>query len=149
MATGDLARLAKYVKTRRLERFTSRKAAADAAGISKDTWLRVENGHDVRETSYAAVDRALGWATGSCVAIAEGGEPVPADYVEGESGAAAVAVRPPSAWAGASAEEIVRKAIADGALVAAPGLQLGEMKELTERVVEALREEGVLPKTEK
>lgn len=147
MATGDLARLANYVKTRRLERFASRKAAADAAGISKDTWARVEQGLDVRETSYAGVDRALGWATGSCLAISHGGEPVPVDYVESEGGAA-VAVRPPSAWAGASAEEVVRKAIADGALIAAPGLQLGQMRELTERIVQTLREEGVLPKSE-
>lgn len=144
MAIPDLDRLAKYVKQRRLERFSSRKAAADAAGISKDTWFRVEAGREVRETSYAGVDRALGWVTGSCVTISEGGEPVPAEYLEGE-GAAAVAVRPPTAWVGASAEEVVRKAIADGALVAAPGLQIGEMRDLTERVVQTLREEGVLP----
>lgn len=148
MATGDLARLAEHVKKRRLERFTSRKAAADAADISKDTWARVEQGLEVRETSYAGVDRALGWATGSCVAISEGGEPVPADYVESEGGAA-VTVRPPSAWAGASAEEVVRKAVADGALVAAPGLRIGEMRELTELIVQTLREEGVLPSSEK
>ncbi|MEJ8671928.1 helix-turn-helix transcriptional regulator [Streptomyces sp. MS1.AVA.1] len=76
MATRDLVRLAKRVKAHRLELYPSRLAAAQAAGISKDTWHRIEEGQDVREATYAKVDKALGWATGSCVLIAEGQSPV-------------------------------------------------------------------------
>ncbi|MFD9425554.1 MULTISPECIES: helix-turn-helix domain-containing protein [unclassified Streptomyces] len=66
MGTRDLARLASHVRTRRLELYRSRLAAAEAAGISKDTWRRVEEGMGVREVTYAKVDRALGWDTRSC-----------------------------------------------------------------------------------
>lgn len=90
MATRDLDRLAKHVKAHRLELYTSRDAAAAAAGMTKDTWQRVEEGRPVRESSYAKVDRALGWATGSCVSIAEGGEPVLMNvWAEGGWGSAA------------------------------------------------------------
>ena len=64
MATRDPGRLAKHVKAHRMELFTSRKAAADSAGVSKDTWQRVEEGLEVRETTYVKIDKALGWASG-------------------------------------------------------------------------------------
>ncbi|MFE6488811.1 helix-turn-helix domain-containing protein, partial [Streptomyces sp. NPDC057757] len=121
MATRDLDRLAKYVRARRAECYTSRKAAAAAAGISKDTWQRVEEAQRVHEGKYAQVDRALGWANGSCIAIAEGAEPVRATYVESGGGDVTMAVRPPAAWAGSSAEDVVRRAGADGVLATVPG----------------------------
>ncbi|MFI8300048.1 helix-turn-helix domain-containing protein [Streptomyces nigra] len=79
MATRDLARLAQRVKAHRLELYRSRLAAADAAGISKDTWRRVEEGEEVRDATYAKIDKALGWMVGSCLLIAEGGSPILAD----------------------------------------------------------------------
>lgn len=79
MTTRDLDRLAKRVKAHRMELYPSRLAAAQAAGISKDTWRRVEDGEEVREAKLAKVDEALGWATGSCILIAEGGSPILAD----------------------------------------------------------------------
>src|SRR5690349_18695071 len=103
MATRDLDRLAKYVKARRMDLYASRKAAADSVGISKDTWQRVEEGQATRDSTYRKIDRALQWASGSCLAIGEGGEPVVADYSEDGT---AVTVRPPAAWAGPSAEEV-------------------------------------------
>ncbi|MFJ8146626.1 helix-turn-helix domain-containing protein [Streptomyces sp. NPDC096048] len=72
----DLDRLAQRVKAHRMEQYPSRDAAAEAAGITRNTWKRVEEGQEVRESTYAKVDKALGWAIGSCLAIAEGGNPV-------------------------------------------------------------------------
>ncbi|PZT70144.1 hypothetical protein DN402_31435 [Streptomyces sp. SW4] len=76
MATRDLDRLAKSVKAHRLQQYPSRDAAAEAAGITRNTWKKVEEGQEVRESTYVKVDKALGWGIGSCVAITEGGNPV-------------------------------------------------------------------------
>ncbi|GGQ83357.1 helix-turn-helix domain-containing protein [Streptomyces flaveolus] len=71
-----LDRLAQTVKRHRMQQYSSRDAAAEAAGITRNTWKRVEEGAEVRESTYAKIDKALGWAIGSCVAVKEGGSPV-------------------------------------------------------------------------
>ncbi|NUO42445.1 MAG: helix-turn-helix transcriptional regulator [Streptomyces sp.] len=137
MATPDLDRLAKHVKAHRMELFTSRKAAADAAGISKDTWQKVEEGQDVRESTYAKVDRALGWATGSCVAIAEGGEPALIDNPAGTAQSAAPAGR------SLSAEEL-RRAAFEAARAKLPNAPIGDIDAFGDELVEVLRRAGLV-----
>ncbi|UOB09145.1 helix-turn-helix domain-containing protein [Streptomyces sp. HP-A2021] len=135
MATPDLDRLAKYVKAHRMETFTSRKAAADTAGISKDTWQKVEEGQDVRESTYAKIDRALGWATGSCTAIARGDEPI----LVGTSGATAtIAPAPPPPI---SADEL-RRAAFEAARAKLPGAPIGDIDAFSDELVEILRRAG-------
>jgi hypothetical protein len=134
MATPDLDRLAKYVKTHRLELFTSRKAAADAAGISKDTWQKVEEAEAVRDATYAKIDRALGWATGSCVAITQGAEPVLVD----RSGDASPTTAPARIL---SADE-VRRAAFEAARAKLPGAPIGEIDAFSAELVEILRRTG-------
>ncbi|MDJ0460300.1 hypothetical protein [Streptomyces sp. H27-C3] len=133
MGTRDLARLAPRVKAHRLELYPSRLAAAEAAGISKDTWRRVEEGMDVREVTYAKVDRALGWATGSCVAVAEGAEPVLVGSAAGDESA--------SAGAGLSADA-VREAAFKAARQTLPNVAIGDLDAFSEQLVEALRRSG-------
>ncbi|MFE9432414.1 helix-turn-helix domain-containing protein [Streptomyces sp. NPDC006640] len=74
---NDLERLAHLVRQRRLELKLGIEPAARLAGMSKDTWKKVEAAReDVRATSYTGIERALQWAPGSCTRVIEGGEPV-------------------------------------------------------------------------
>lgn len=137
MATRDLDRLAERVKAHRLELYRSRLEAARAAGISKDTWQRVEDGvPDIRETSYAKIDRALGWATGSCIAIAEGGEPVLVDRPRNGT-AAPASVVPVSA-------EAVRRAAFEAARTKLPTASIGDVDDFSDELVEVLRKAGLV-----
>lgn len=75
----DFARLAQEVKARREARplrLTIEDAAA-IAGVSENTWIRVEAGKRARGLSYAGIDEALQWEPGSCRAILAGGDPTP------------------------------------------------------------------------
>lgn len=131
MATRDLDRLAKRVKAHRLELFPSRLAAARAAGISKDTWQRVEDGEEVRESTYAKIDKVLGWAVGSCILITTGGEPV----LAAESSASAAA-------APRLSEEDVREAAYKAAMAKLPDAPIGAVREFADELVKVLRGTG-------
>jgi DNA-binding XRE family transcriptional regulator len=133
MATRDLDRLAARVKAHRLELFPSRKAAADTAGISKDTWQRVEEGQEVRENTYAKIDRVLGWAIGSCIAITEGGEPTLVD-ADADSSAAVPLER--------LSAEAVRQAAWEAARAKLPGAPIGDIDAFSDELVEVLRRAG-------
>ncbi|MFF8716218.1 helix-turn-helix domain-containing protein [Streptomyces sp. NPDC015184] len=138
MGTRDLGRLASRVKAHRLELYPSRVAAAGAVGISKDTWRRVEEGLDVRESTYAKIDRALGWATGSCVAIADGGDPVLVDVLPGGQSVS-------SGPTGASlSPEVVREAAFEAARRTMPTAAIGDLDAFSEELVEVLRKGGVV-----
>jgi DNA-binding XRE family transcriptional regulator len=129
----DLDRLAQRVKAHRLELYPSRLAAAQAAGISKDTWKRVEAGLPVLDVKYAQIGRALGWTGGSCIAIAEGGEPVLADRAA--DGPAATPVAPLNA-------EVVRKAAFEAARAKMPTAPIGDIDAFSEELVDILRRAG-------
>lgn len=131
MATRDLDRLAKRVRTHRHELYDSRLDAARAAGISKDTWLRVEKGLPVQDVKLAQVARALGWTTDSCIAIAEGGEPILID----NDGAP-----PPPAQAFKA--DAVRSAVYEAARKKMPSAPIGDLDGLAEEIVDVLRRTG-------
>lgn len=136
MATRDLDRLAERVRAHRAGLLMSRNAAATAAGISKDTWLRVEKGLVVWDSKYVQVDRALGWADGSCIAIAEGGEPVLVDRPDGgPAPAAAPAAAPIRA-------DTIRSAVFEAARATLPGTQIGDLDAFGDEIVEVLRRAG-------
>lgn len=135
MATRDLGRLAKYVKAHRMEAFSSRAKAAAAAGISKDTWQRVEEGKEVRESTYAKVDRVLGWAVSSCIAVADGGEPVLVDEQAGSG---------PALLSGKVAAGDVRRAAFEAAMAKLPGAQIGDIQAFSDELVEVLRRAGAV-----
>nr|WP_206669422.1 helix-turn-helix transcriptional regulator [Streptomyces lavendulae] len=135
MATRDLDRLAKRVKAHRLELYSSRLAAAEAVGVSKDTWQRVEEGLVVREATYAKIDKALGWATGSCVAITEGGEPA----LAGES-----VMPPPSGEVKGLSPAEARQAVWDAARAKLPDAAIGQLDAFSDELVEILRRAGAV-----
>lgn len=128
----DLDRLAHSVKRHRMEQYPSRDAAAEAAGITRNTWKRVETGDEVRESTYAKVDKALGWAIGSCLIIAEGGNPV----LAGDDIAATGAPATP-----ATAEE-ARRAVFEAARTTLPDAPIGELDAFSDELVEILRRLG-------
>ncbi|MFJ8538098.1 hypothetical protein [Streptomyces sp. NPDC093591] len=136
MATRDLERLGATVKAHRLQRYSSRDAAGAAGGITKDTWQRVEEGRPVRESSYMGIEKALGWAIGSCILIAEGGSPVLAGDASSFDSAGAAVERP---TAKAVREEAYRAAEAK-----MPGAPIGEVRAFVDELVEALRRVGAV-----
>ncbi|WP_030559169.1 hypothetical protein [Streptomyces aureocirculatus] len=131
MATRDLRRLASRVKAHRMELYPSRLAAAKAAGISKDTWQRVEEAESVRESTYAKVDRALRWERRSSIAIAEGGEPFLVDDAE----VPAVNKEP-------LRPEVLRSAAFSAARAKLPTASIGDLDAFTDELVEVLRRSG-------
>jgi hypothetical protein len=137
----DYERLAQAARRRRAELgLALNDANAKAGGLSNRTWQRVEKGLEIRETNYVKIDRLLHWAPGSCIAILEGGEPVPvADMADAD--AASVQKSP------LSREVIDKKALntVQLALVAmAKGTPAEEIREISERVVRDLREQGLI-----
>lgn len=84
-AEDQRLRLAYLVADRRKALGMSKEAAARVAEISRITWRKVENGESVRDITYAAVDRALNWTSGSAEAALDGGTPrVQSDVVEAD-----------------------------------------------------------------
>jgi DNA-binding XRE family transcriptional regulator len=132
MTTRELDRLAQRVKAHRMEQYRSRDAAADAAGITRNTWKRVEEGQEVRESTYAKIDKALGWAIGSCLAIAEGGSPIAADTTAGDAPATTLT------------EEQAKKAVFDAARSTLPTAPFGELDAFSDELVEILRRAGAV-----
>jgi hypothetical protein len=139
MSTPDLTRLAKAVKAQRLKLFRSRLAAATAAGMSKDTWQRVEEGLEVYDSTYLKIESVLQWAEGSCAAILEGGEATSAIPVE--HGAPGV-VKTELSGQTLSDEEL-RESVQLSA-IATTGLSADEIRALSERVVQDLRKRGLV-----
>lgn len=131
MATRDLDRLAQRVKAHRLALYPSRTEAARAAGISKDTWKKVEDGLPVLDVKLARVDKALDWVTGSCILIAEGGDPfLAAEFL------------PHTPSAPELSEDEARKAAYEAARAAMPRAPIGEVDDFVDRFVKGLRRTG-------
>jgi transcriptional regulator with XRE-family HTH domain len=76
--SGAIRRLADAVKARRLDLGLSLRAAADAAGIARNTWTSLEEGsRRTAVTSYAAIERVLQWKSGSIEQAKAGNKPTP------------------------------------------------------------------------
>lgn len=140
MATRDLGRLAKRVKARRVALFSSRLKAANAAGLSKDTWQHVEDGDRVHPNTWAKVEYALRWAPGSCEAVAEGGEPIEVGYIDTNGDVTMVSKLPDVG--SEEFEEVVRQAAAAAAMATTPDLPVGQLRAFSEQFVENLRNRG-------
>ncbi|MCX4596186.1 hypothetical protein OG819_42995 [Streptomyces sp. NBC_01549] len=136
---NDLERLAHLVRGRRLELKLGIEPAARLAGMSKDTWKKVEAAReDVRATSYTGIERALQWASGSCLRVLEGGEPVISETSPAGTGSG-IAVIP---------KEDLKRQVGDAVNSAAIGfkgdLTADQILDLNQRVLEELRKRGVV-----
>lgn len=119
-----------------MEKYSARKDAAEAGGITKDTWQRIEEGQPARPRSYRGVERALGWAAGNCLVIAEGGEPVLVDAADGTS--STITPTP----TGRLSAEVVRKAAYEAVRSTMPGAPIGEADAFVDELVDVLRKAG-------
>ncbi|MFF7022954.1 helix-turn-helix domain-containing protein [Streptomyces klenkii] len=140
MATSprDLERLARYVEQRRHELQLPRTEAASLAGMSKDTWRRVETGLPVRDSKYVQIDRVLQWATGSCVAVMGGGEPVLVEASAAKPGTSLAQVP------GVDLEAEIQRAVESASVAATDHLSASEIRALSAQVVKELKGRGVL-----
>lgn len=138
MALEGRDRLAKYVRERRLELGLAIKRAAAQAGMSKDTWTRIERGETVRGMSYAKVDTTLGWAVGSCEAILRGSEPLPTRPSQDSPGVA-ITERPTE-----DLDERAREAIQVAVLATTDDLTAEKIRDLSDRAVHLLKERGII-----
>lgn len=73
-STARLAELGQLVRRARVSMGMSADAAAARVGMSPVTWGRVEGGHRVRGLTYAGVERALAWQSGSIEGFLRGGD---------------------------------------------------------------------------
>ncbi|MGW3594946.1 hypothetical protein [Streptomyces sp. NPDC005167] len=138
MATPDLERLAAVVQKRRTERKLGIEPAAKLAGMSKDTWKRVEAGLKVRDTSYTGIEQALNWAVGSCTDVLAGGDPTISEPSEQLAGAH-VAQVPASVLA-----QAVGDAVQSAAVRTFGKAPAGQVAKLNEEVLKELRKRGII-----
>ena len=136
MATRDLARLGARVKAHRVQKYTAYKKAAEAGGITKDTWKNIEDGKPARDGSYLGVERALNWAVGSCVVVAEGGEPV---LVEAADGTVSALTPTPT---GRPSAEVARKVAYETVRSAMPSTPISVADAFVAELVDALQKAG-------
>lgn len=139
MTTPDLGRLATLVQTRRTELKLGVEPAAKLAGISKDTWKRVEAGLKVWDTKYADIETALQWAPGSCQRIISGQDPLVSEQLEGAPEGTAVTQMPKS-----ELKRLVGDAVQSAAIATAGSLTGDEILKLNERVLQELHDRGVI-----
>ncbi|MEU5477535.1 hypothetical protein [Streptomyces mirabilis] len=137
----DLERLARAARRRRADLgIAMNDANAKKAGVSKGTWQRVEKGLPIRETNYRKIDGLLQWAPGSCLKVAEGGEPIPVSDMK-EDGAPDVQKSPlPREVLDREALKTVQLAL----IATAKGTSAEEIREMSEQVVRDLREQGLI-----
>jgi hypothetical protein len=138
MPSPDLERLAVLVQKRRTELRLGIEPAAKLGGISKDTWKRVEAGQKVWDRSYAGIDAALQWATGSCLRVLAGDDPIISEPIPGAEDVKVSDV-PKSELARA-----VGDAVQIAAIATKGSLTGDEIAELNRRVLEELHERGVI-----
>lgn len=138
MADLDLARLATYVSKRRTELKLGVEPAAKLARISKDTWKRVEAGQKVWDSKYAGVEEALSWASGSCADVLAGGEPMLSTVAESAPRTRITSIPK------AELERVFGDAVTTAAIATRGDLSSAEVRELNRRVMEELRQRGVL-----
>lgn len=130
-------RLATLVHQRRTELKLGVEPAAKAAGISKDTWKRVEAGQKVWDRSFAGIESALGWEAGTCKAILEGrtADPAPSAATDGVE-----VTRIPKD----ELKRLVGDAVQSAAIATKGSMTAAEILALNERVIQELRDRGVI-----
>ncbi|WP_318201114.1 hypothetical protein [Streptomyces sp. SCL15-4] len=137
----DYERLAQLAKRRRAELgLPLNDKNARAGGLSNRTWQRVEKGLEIRDTNYSKIDGLLQWAPGSCLRILEGADPIPVAEM-GDTTAAGVQKSPLPQEV---IDEKVRDTVQLALIATAKGTTAEEIREMSEYVVRALRDRGLI-----
>jgi transcriptional regulator with XRE-family HTH domain len=136
-----LQRLAALVVQRRAQLKLSQEDAAKLCGVAYMTYRKVEGAQSVREATYAKLEVGFGLRAGSCKAVLDGA----ADSVVLEDGTELIEGGQITRIDPGALEAGLREAIRDGATMTMPGMTLGEVEAMRERIVENLRRRGILP----
>lgn len=135
----DLQRLAALAHARRADLgIPLNDDTAKAAGVAKGTWQRVEKGMPIRVTNYVKIDDALKWAPGSCRRILDGGDPIIVAPSEADPDMRI------SEISAADLKRTVGDAVTRAAMITKGTLTADEILELNRRVLEELKERGVI-----
>ncbi|QCX81151.1 hypothetical protein C9F11_37840 [Streptomyces sp. YIM 121038] len=138
MTTPDFERLATLVQKRRTELRLGVEPAARRGGISKDTWKRVEAGTKVWDRTYAGIEVALQWASGSCTRVLDGGDPIVSEPLTDHPDTTVTEIPK------AELERHVGDAVTHAAIATKGSLTGDEILELNKRVLDHLKERGIL-----
>jgi len=134
----DLERLGAAVAARRVALKLGVEPAARAARISKDTWKRVERGLPVRDTKYADVEGVLEWAPGTCMRVADGGDPIISAPSDADPDVRITQI--PSE----ELERVVGDAVRSAVIATRGDLPGDDILKLNQKVMEELRQRGVI-----
>jgi transcriptional regulator with XRE-family HTH domain len=130
----SLQRLGKLMAQRRMELNMSKRATSEAAGISINTYQRIEDGRPVRDVTYAKIENALGWAAGSIQEILDGAtEPV---LVERGAVRGIVHAKVP--------EADLEGAVTSAFVAVSDTLTGAEIRDLSRRVLDELKRRGIV-----
>ncbi|MEV7034532.1 hypothetical protein AB0N99_30425 [Streptomyces sp. NPDC093272] len=136
----DYARLATLAKRRRAElKLALNDTNAKAGGLSNRTWQRVERGERLYDANYTKIDGLLQWAVGSCLAVLDGGDPIPVTDMDDPT-APGVQKSPMPRDA---IDQEVRNIVGLALIATTTGTSAEEIREISERVVRDLREHGL------
>lgn len=121
-------RLGALMKQRRLELDLPKRSVSDKAGVSINTYGRVEEGYPVRDVSYSKIESALGWTAGSAQKVLAGtGEPVAED-------AQVASIK--------MSEDALTDSVQRAFVAVTDDLTAAQIRELSDRVVEDLKKRG-------
>lgn len=125
------SRLGALMKQRRLELDLSKRSVSDKAGVSINTYGRIEDGHPVRDISYSKIESVLGWPPGSAQEILAGSH----ESVDGVGGGVVAATIP---------EDALTDSVQRAFVAVTDDLTAAQIRELSDRVVEDLKKRGHL-----
>ena len=128
-----LQRLAGLVRQRRADLVMSKVAVAAEADMSANTYMKIEDGKPLRETTYRRIEAVLGWAAGSCRAILDGAAS-PVQTVDGPSDTGITHIP----------EEDLGQAFTSALVAVSETLTAPEIREISRKVVEELKRRGLL-----
>lgn len=133
----DLQRLALLVAQRRVQLGWHKADAATASELTITTYMRVEKGLSVRDVTYAKIERALGWAPGTCQAILDGA-------TEAQSAGTVVdGIRYAPAPMSRDSDGVLR-AVQDAVMATMPDTPAGQMAKFSEAVLAELQKRGIV-----
>jgi DNA-binding XRE family transcriptional regulator len=133
-----LRRLAGLIAQRRVDLGMNKIDMARTAGLTITTYSKVEAGLSVRDVTYAKIEPILGWATGSCRHILNGGSAPTVIEPSSVEGISLVAI-PADGF-----EEDLSQAVTSAMVAVADNLTAAEIREISRRAMEELKRRGVI-----
>ncbi|KOG63999.1 hypothetical protein ADK76_10850 [Streptomyces griseoflavus] len=139
--SAALQRLADLIAERRIQLHMTKSDLARAAGVTINTYNKVESARPVRDTTYGKVEPVLGWAPGACRDVLAGAGEAPVSTQP--SGEGALRSADPEAF-----QRDIEEAVQAAAITATDTLTTADVRKLKQHVVEELRRRGYLPEAD-